>query len=341
MPTRNCLDRFRSLAALCLLVLMLLGPAILAQGSPKCGYCGKAISGSYIQYENRLYHPECYHNNVAPKCAFCGKPLGEKWVVHDSKNYHQRCFDDNVALKCSVCGGIIEGEYLLDYWGNKYHKYHEDEIPSCSFCGRLFSDPLAGQGQAFGRKHHICASCAAESVSDEPLGRKLLDETRDRLADAGVSIEQDKIGFELVSQEKLAQLTGRDSDNHFGLTRYEYTRFLGLFENREYTIYILTGLPKLHFISAAAHELMHVWLLTNTRQKTEEQLVEGSCNYAAALVLRQYNDEMAGYVIKQMDDEPDVIYGEGFRRVKKMADNRGVEYWLQHLRLDPEFPIGY
>jgi hypothetical protein len=134
---------------------------------------------------------------------------------------------------------------------------------------------------------------------------------------------------------------GRDSENHFGLTRYEYTRYLGLFENREYTIYILTGLPRLHFISAAAHELMHVWLFLNTRQKTEEQLVEGSCNYAAILVLRQYDDEMAGYVVKQMDDEPDVIYGEGFRRVKKMADNRGVEYWLQHLRLDSEFPIGY
>lgn len=341
MPSPNHRNRVTSLAALCLPVLLLLGPAILAGDTPKCDYCGKDVSGSYIQYENELYHPECYHQNVAPRCAYCGGLLGDQWVVHGERNYHQRCYDDNVALRCSVCGGIIEGEYLIDHWGNKYHKYHEDEIPSCSFCGRLFSDPLAGKGQLFGQKHHICASCAAEAITDEVLGRKLLDEARARLAVSEVLIRCNEVNFALVSQEKLTQLLGRDSENHFGLTRYEYTRFLGLLENREYTIYILTGLPRLHFISAAVHELMHVWLFLNTHQETEEPLVEGSCNYAAALVLREYDDDMAGYVLKQMDDEPDLVYGEGFRRVKKMADNRGVEYWLQHLRLDPEFPIGY
>jgi hypothetical protein len=341
MPSRNHGNRRAGIYACYLLLLILPVAASLAGDSLKCDYCGKVISGPCIQYENGFYHPECYHQHVAPRCAYCGGPLGDKWVVHEGKNYHQRCYEEHVALRCSVCGGIIEGEYLVDHWGNKYHKYHEDEIPTCSFCGRLFTDPLAGGGQPFGRKHHVCTSCAGQAITDEDLGRKLLAEARSRLARAGIVITQDKIKFELASSERLSRLAGRDSEDHFGITRYEHTRFLGLPENREYTIYILSGLPKLHFISAAAHELMHVWMFLNTHQKTVEQLLEGSCNYAAALVLRQYDDEMAGYVLKQMDDETDVIYGEGFRRVKKMADNRGVEYWLQHLRLDPEFPIGY
>ena len=341
MPTYRQRHHLAGLLVLVLCLLFLPVRAYPAGDSLKCDYCGKLISGQYLQYENRAYHPECYHQHVAPRCALCGGPLGDQWVVHGGKNYHQRCYETGVALKCSVCGGIIEGEYLVDHWGNKYHKYHEEEIPSCSFCGRLFSDPLAGQGHALGRTHHICASCADQAINDEELGRRLLDEARARLARAGVILKQDQIEFELVTAERLSELVGRDSENHFGLTHYKHTRYLALLEDREYTIYILRGLPRLHFVSAAAHELMHVWQFQNTRQKGEEPLVEGSCNYAAALVLRQFDDDMAGYVLQQIDDEPDSIYGDGFRRVKKMADSHGVEYWLQHLRLDPEFPIGY
>jgi hypothetical protein len=326
----------------CWLILLALPmTASLADDSLGCGYCGKKIVGRYVEYEDRYYHQDCYNEHVAPKCGICGKTLEGEWVVYENQNYHQKCYTDDVALKCSVCGGIIEGEYLVDHWGNKYHKYHEDEIPSCSFCGRLFSDPLAGRGISLDRTHHICAACREQAVNDEALGRRLLDEARARLARAGVIIKQDDIGFELVTAERLSKLMDRDSENHFGLTHYKHTRYLAFLEDREYTIYVRQGLPRLHFISTAAHELMHVWLFRNTHQETEKPLLEGSCNYAAVLVLRQYNDDMAGYVIKQMDEEPDLIYGDGFRRVKKMADNHGVEHWLQHLRLDPEFPIGY
>ena len=334
-------NRLAGVIASGVLVLVLAMAAGSAEVPLKCDYCGKQIAGQYVQYENKYYHQECYNQHVAPKCAVCGKTLEGEWVVYEGKDYHQRCYEDSVALRCSVCGGIIDGEYLIDHWGNKFHKYHESEVTQCAFCGRLFSDPLAGRGHPFDRKRQICESCSEKAVSNEGLGRMLLEEARSRLASAGIVFKHEKIKFELVSADRLSELAGRDSENHFGLTRYERTRYLGLLENRESTVYVLTGLPRLHFISAAAHELMHVWLFLNTRQDTEKQLVEGSCNYAATLVLRQYNDELAGYVIKQMDDEPDLTYGEGFRRVKKMADNRGVEYWLQHLRLDPEFPIGY
>ena len=49
---------------------------------------------------------------------------------------------------------------------------------------------------------------------------------------------------------------------------------------------------------------------------------------------------MARYVVQQMEEEKSVVYGGGFRRVEKLIDNRGVEYWLQHLRLVPEFRSG-
>jgi hypothetical protein len=336
--SRNRLSR---MFACSLLLLILPTVQVLADDSLKCDYCGKKIVGQYVQYKDGYYHQDCYDQHAGPRCAVCGKTLEGEWVVYEDKDYHKRCYEDSIALRCSVCGGIIEGEYLFDCWGNTYHKYHSDEIPKCSFCGRLFSDPLAGQGSQLSRTRHICAKCSEQAIMDDDIGRKLLDETKARLDRAGVVIRKDQIKFELATAERLSELAGHDSESHYGLTIFKHSRILGLLEEREYTIYILRGMPRLHFISSAAHELMHVWLSQNTHLKTEEPLVEGSCNYAASLVIGQFDDDMASCVIKQMDEDPDPVYGEGFRRVKKMADNRGVEYWLQHLRLDPEFPIGY
>jgi hypothetical protein len=70
-------------------------------------------------------------------------------------------------------------------------------------------------------------------------------------------------------------------------------------------------------------------------------MIEGSCNAAAMLVLNKLDDEMVDFVIAQMEAEKSPIYGDGFRRATKLIESRGVTYWLDHIRLDPEFPIGY
>lgn len=339
LPRKGPRSRSVSSLGLILCVCCVLAGAIIA--ATKCDFCGKPITDRYIEFDGHVYHPDCYQQNVAPKCAFCGQILGDNWVVYEGQNYHQQCFEQNVAIRCSRCGGIIEGEYLIDHWGNKYHKYHEQEEPTCSFCGRFLSDPVAGGGQAFSPDKWICNHCAQGAITDEEAGSEILKQVRDSLVKAGIVIDQETIEFELVTRDQFAKLLDHDVTNQFGLTQYEHFKYLGFLEDNSLTIYILTGLPRMHFISTAAHELMHAWLFLNIPDGGDERLIEGSCNYASLLVLRRFDDEMAGYVVQQLEDEPDPVYGEGYRRVKRLAENRGVEYWLEHLRFDPTFPIGY
>lgn len=326
--------------AISILLLVMLFSGI-ANGATSCNYCGKIIGGSYIEFEGRSYHTNCYQGHVAPRCEICKRSLDEQWVVQDGKNYHERCYNSEAALRCSHCGEIINGKYLLDYWGNGYHAYHQEDVDVCSFCGRLFSDPVAEGGQAFGETHQVCLRCNRGSISSEAEGRKLLGQLKTDLEKSGIVIGDDDIEFALVSQRELGQMIGHENSNQFGLTRFEESHLLGLLTDREFSIYVLRGLPRMHFIMTATHELMHVWQYLNTPEIGEPALVEGSCNFASTLVLRQFDGEQTSYVIEQLKRDPDPIYGGGYRRVKKLVENRGVDYWLQHLRFDPEFPIGY
>ncbi len=323
-----------------ILLLILALPAGLAADSV-CRYCGGQIGSSYVQYNGEFYHSSCYAEHVAPRCGICNEPLNGQWVVFDGQNYHQECYQSKVALRCSVCNGIITGQYLIDHWGNKYHAHHREEIRACSFCGRLLSDPKANGGQPFDADHHICGTCSQDAVTSETTANQLVSQSRTLLAKTGIVIEQDDIEFELISRAEFSKLAGRTNTDSFGLTHYEKTTTWTMLEDKTFTIYLLKGQPSRHFMSVAAHELMHVWLYLNAPDHGDPSLVEGSCNYAAYLVLNQLGDEIAGYVVQQLLEDPGPIYGDGFRRVKKLVDNRGVEYWLNHLKFDIRLPIGY
>ena len=338
-------------------------------GNPVCNYCHHEIdSGQYIQAGNKYYHPDhflcdycnrpigetkfilvgnkkyhadCYEENLAPRCAYCGKSLGRNFVRYEGKDYHKSCYEQHVAVRCSLCGKIIEGEYLVDYWGNKYHSYHKDSIPGCDFCGRLFSDPRAGGGESFGENHHICNMCKRTAVKNLKNAEALLLDIRHKLAEKGIIIRSNDIELELVSEETLMKLSHSERADKFGLTKYETESFGGMPFSREFKIYILKGLPLMYYYSTAAHELMHVWVYLNSPEDIEAQLNEGSCNYAAKLILDMQDDPLAAYVLENLERNPDPVYGDGYRRVEKLVKNRGIKYWLEHIAFDPEFPIGY
>ena len=253
--------------------------------APRCALCGKEIDGGGITYEGKNYHSSCYKDQVAPRCALCGKEIEDGGIIFEGKHYHKQCYEDNVALRCSVCGGIIEGEYLIDHWGNKYHKVHEKEIASCSFCGRLFTDPLAGGGIVLDATHKICNACNQTAISNLETAQPLIDQSLDLLAKVGITVKPKSFKFKLVTREELGSLTGQDNPDQFGLTHYKKTEYLGFLEDKKLVVYIIDGLPRCHFISAAAHELMHVWLFLNSRYDpdvADPQMIEGSLQRCSA-----------------------------------------------------------
>jgi hypothetical protein len=62
--------------------------------------------------------------------------------------------------------------------------------------------------------------------------------------------------------------------------------------------------------------------------RLDEAFEEGSANYAAYLVLRGRPGDEERLHHPRDDGGPDRAYGEGFRRVKKYVEGRGIPAWL-------------
>lgn len=359
----------RSLILLGLVVLLLATALVSAGEKIRCAYCGQEITqGRYVQvdgkfyHENhflcaacgkpidssalvkadgRYYHAACYETKAAPRCAFCYKPIEGEYIQYQGKNYHPICYENNIALRCDFCGKIIEGEYFTDFWGNKYHAYHEGQVPECDYCGRLLGDRNNRGGVRYPDGRHVCDLCRRTSVDNLTEARRLLEETRERLRSFGVEIDEAEISLQLTSRDEIAKYLKASGTCQTGFVRHHFSTRHGVVTDHSFDIYILTGMPRTYYISTAAHELMHVWQNLNGPLENDEALCEGSCNYASRLVLEQIGGAGPEYVLRNLEQNTDPIYGEGYRRVARLVRNRGLDYLLNHLKLNKDFPEGY
>ncbi len=308
----------------------------------KCEHCGQPIMDlKYFKKDGHYYCEKCYKELFAPRCAYCGKVIDGKYTVFEGKSYHDSCYEQHVALHCAVTDQQIKGEYLYDFWGNNYIKSLEGKIPRCDYCGRFISDATTGGGITYADGRHICNICRPDAIHDLTTARKLLEDAKTWLARLDIVIDYDKIGLHLVDRNRLRQLSGSGNDNEMGFVEYEYSSYANVVVMKKLDIYILEGIPRLHFISVAAHELMHIWQYLHGKIDNDPVLSEGSCNYASYLVLQYYPGKKKDYLIDNIEHDGSKLYGDGFRRVKKMVKERGRGFWLDNLKNNDKFPGGY
>ncbi|MCX6830146.1 MAG: protein DA1 [candidate division Zixibacteria bacterium] len=327
----------------------------------RCAYCRKDITeGSYLTIDGKYYHPEhflcagcgnpigqaayfvengqyydsvCHVELFAPLCAYCGKPIDGIYVTYENARYHDTCYREHVALRCSLCGELIQGEYIIDDWGNSYHKFHQGTAPQCDYCLRFISDSLSMGGTTYPDGRRICGICLQYAVMDESAAKEIMSQIKAVLWDKGIEIEEENIPLLLVDKDKMAKINGLNKTDVTGYTFYERSTGTRIpVTTRKYKIYMLAGLPRSVYIQGIAHELMHVWLYRNASLEMDDTLREGSCNYASYLVLQRYEGKEMEYLIRNMIKDPDRIYGEGFRRVKAWVEQKSVSEWLDYLK---------
>ena len=115
-------------------------------------------------------------------------------------------------------------------------------------------------------------------------------------------------------------------------------RTVGLVYTEEYSdgeksfeIHMIVGLTRLDFAEVLAHEIMHTWLNQNNIKMSTKAEEEGLCNYASYIILTEIGNDYANRLITAMLNNPDPIYGEGFRNVKKEIESIGLLKYLQKL----------
>ncbi|UCH83581.1 MAG: hypothetical protein JSW50_14185 [Candidatus Latescibacterota bacterium] len=320
----------RTVIALGLVVFLVMISSASIIKSPSehiCNECGQKITGSYFETGSHFYHPECF------TCEHCSGPIKSAYTTYKKKRYHNDCFEDHVALRCAVCGGIIQGEYLIDYWGNGYHTSHKGIVLQCDFCQRFIVGSLVDGMVRFPDGQRYCSDCAPATVNSVRQARQLMAKVAGYLDDFGIEVDRAKIRLRLVDRNELKRIASAHTETTKGFTDYHVTKNLfGRVKSQTIDVYILNGLHRTQMISTLAHELTHVWQFERGRFEQDPVLSEGSCNFAAYLVLRRIGGVEAEFLIEGMLRDSDPIYGEGFRRVKAYAEKEGLASWLKLLK---------
>jgi hypothetical protein len=299
--------------------------------STVCAGCGEKISGDFIEVDGKYYHSRCF------TCDYCQKPIPDSFIRYQGKNYHPACFEDHVALRCDVCGGVIKGGYISSYWGNAYHPEHVGKEIQCSFCRRFIVGKLMEGAIVFQDGRHLCGECASTAVFESAEAASLLAGVAKQLADFGLKVDPRSIDINLVNKDALRRLASGTSKDTRGFVDYEIARSMsGGVEHRTIRMYLLYGMPRTAIIGTIAHELTHVWLFQQGEEERDRALVEGSCNFAAYLILQKMGTDQAGFIIDNMENDPDAVYGEGFRRIKRYAEANGLDGWRRLMKETPQ-----
>lgn len=223
-------------------------------------------------------------------------------------------------MKCMICDTEIRGRYLIDAWKQSVCDWHKIEY--CSSCGRFvkLSDLHLPDGRC------LCSFCHPSIVHLSQHIEWVEKRVRSILSSCGITDIPQNTPIRLVSPIEMAKLSGSKQINLFqpGLTRT--SKMVGLFVSRcNHTIYIFNYLPKIQFAGVLAHELLHVWQ-NEKGILLPSSYAEGFCNVGSYVVYDAINTDISHYFIKRLAEDPNPIYGDGFRQVvdiyKKMKSLR-------------------
>jgi hypothetical protein len=318
------------------------GPYIIVDGQKYhkehflCSECGRPIEGSYAKKGDLFFHPECSSKAEGLICAVCGKPITGKYITHEGKKYHSECYIDKAAFKCAVCGKPVLTEYHTDEFGNRFHSSHLLEYSQCSNCGRLICKSITGGGKKYPDGREICYLCSSAAVYENQIIRALFLEVKSRLNSLGINVP-DNISVEGADRNELKRWYGGSVSNEMKgfCNSVEETRKTGSKIDKVthfHKIYVLNGVPSIYLSATIAHELMHAWIYENAGRYFSAPVLEGSCNFAAYLYLKKSSDPAAAVIIRQFQNSPDEIYGNGFRMIFSRFADKPVGEFLTYLK---------
>ncbi len=196
----------------------------------------------------------------------------------------------------------------------------------CTSCGNLIQSRDVHLSDGRG----ICAKCLPATVKTQQHVLWVNERVISILGKYGINDMPKNIPIKIVSTMELAKVQDRTEVNimQLGLT---YTKFsVNTFASKvEHQIYIIEGLHKILFAGTLAHEYLHVWQNENSIS-LPPFLAEGFCNIGSYVVYQSINTDLSRYLIHNLEESRDPIYGDGFRKVKEIYKK------VENLRLTME-----
>jgi hypothetical protein len=297
-----------------------------------CNYCHLPIYGDIIAALGVEWHPEHF------VCAACGQPIYDSnFNVQNGRPYHTICYRNEVAPRCAYCDKPLAGEYLIDHWGTKFCKEHEGQYPHCDFCGRLISPQQQERGLPESMRCPICRSTAIETTNEaQPLFKQCIQ----WVGRQGLKYNNQPLSLELVDHTRLAHFLSTHVEPHaLGATMSSTYVQDGCAVRTEINgIAVFHGLPAILFQGVTLHELGHVWLIVQGISNLPMWAEEGFCELLSYQFYIEMNTPESLYHARGIERNPNSVYGEGYRRVRAIADKRGFDHLIKHLRTCKQMP---
>ncbi|MEM4248261.1 MAG: hypothetical protein QXH80_03255 [Candidatus Nanoarchaeia archaeon] len=212
--------------------------------------------------------------------------------------------------------------------------------PRCFCCGLPAKCLVLEDGR------NVCSNCLKTAIKDEQSLFQIMEQVRSKLKTQLGLYTDNKIEYSLVDRPTLNQITGINSEIELGAYKFEertertISKKIDLLgrKNKEiieekktsfHQIFVLSHLSKDKAIEVCAHELAHDWLQTYCPQIQDIKIKEGWAEYIAWLVNKSYGNSKLN---KRIEQNEDAIYGDGFKTIRRIADQKGFQGLLQYLR---------
>ena len=234
-----------------------------------------------------------------------GRPQGPQFPGLDA-------FRQPARKECQVCHKKTWPvfEYDMDD-GTKLVMCGEcAEADSCNYCPRPAAEDSGG-GEM------LCAECLKTAVKTQEQAESELKDVRKALETKFKLTTKHKIDYEIGTRKDLNRKADEDQPE---LGWFDPNTIRG---KQHFTIRILKGLPLDVFRMTAAHELAHDWMHETLPHLMDKQEVcEGFAEFVAWSFSRS---EKAARAMKYTERRTDPVYGEGFRKVRKMMEEEKAE----------------
>lgn len=218
---------------------------------------------------------------------------------------------------CGCCGNAILKDYMRIPGLEEYFCLEcFSSRPHCFFCGQPFRE----RGKPSKMDRPVCPLCAKTAVRNIQDARNHYQWIKRRVEKLLGNPFPDSITM------KLAENLGREA----GIPLSGETRELGAFvkQGSEHTLLILANMPECLFIETVAHELTHVWQDLFCVRGQDIQIREGFAQWVADRILAHTDCSREIKILRNRED----IYGTGYRRLKKIEEEKGLAYLLQYVR---------
>ena len=284
-------------AATWLLLLVLLA-SLPARAELACGDCGARLVDTYYRMpEGRKLCPSCY---------------------------------DRRQPRCTSCGAKIVGSYLILEGARPVCRPCQEGYPACFVCAL----PVVRGGRRLADGRALCSEHARLAIMDPRQAREVLREAQQAVLatlGAGMRLRHPVDEVRLVDAAALARLMGHagQGDSHvLGLFR---ARYVG--EERHYTVFFASGLPRERLLTVAAHEYAHAWHSENHGQyaRCSNEFREGFAEWVSYRVnqrlareaeLKHLLSQKAGDYIQGLQKFLELERRVGLREVLQAATSR-------------------